>query len=111
MIDLFSMVDFHFNNKKYSSVTNLIVSVEKEIFCWHNFVTHCDMESVLLAQYFLFILPLHQVQIEEQQGQAVGQVLQVAPSSQQNLQGISAAQLVQQGELTEEQQQQVQDLL
>lgn len=49
-----------------------------------------------------------QVQIEEQQGQAVGQVLQVASPSQQDLQGISAAQLVQQGELTEEQQQQIQ---
>ncbi|XP_036956369.1 glutamine-rich protein 1-like isoform X1 [Acanthopagrus latus] len=49
-----------------------------------------------------------QVQIEEQHGQAVGQVLQVASPSQQDLQGISAAQLVQQGELTEEQQQQIQ---
>nr|XP_046239676.1 transcriptional regulator QRICH1-like isoform X2 [Scatophagus argus] len=49
-----------------------------------------------------------QVQIEEQQAQAVGQVLQVASPSQQDLQGISAAQLVQQGELTEEQQQQIQ---
>ncbi|XP_076614416.1 transcriptional regulator QRICH1 isoform X2 [Chaetodon auriga] len=49
-----------------------------------------------------------QVQIQEQQGQAVGQVLQVASPSQQDLQGISAAQLVQQGELTEEQQQQIQ---
>ncbi|KAM3622146.1 uncharacterized protein V6R79_020863 [Siganus canaliculatus] len=49
-----------------------------------------------------------QVQIEEQHGQTVGQVLQVASSSQQDLQGISAAHLVQQGELTEEQQQQIQ---
>ncbi|XP_073324408.1 transcriptional regulator QRICH1-like isoform X1 [Pagrus major] len=49
-----------------------------------------------------------QVQIEEQHGQAVGQVLQVASPSQQDLQGISAAHLVQQGELTEEQQQQIQ---
>ncbi|XP_041837013.1 glutamine-rich protein 1-like isoform X2 [Melanotaenia boesemani] len=46
-----------------------------------------------------------QVQIQEQQGQTV---LQVASPSQQNLQGISAAQLVQHGELTEEQQQQIQ---
>ncbi|XP_070697764.1 transcriptional regulator QRICH1-like isoform X2 [Pempheris klunzingeri] len=45
-----------------------------------------------------------QVQIQEQQGQ----VLQVASPSQQDLQEISAAQLVQQGELTEEQQQQIQ---
>ncbi|XP_040015005.1 glutamine-rich protein 1-like isoform X2 [Xiphias gladius] len=49
-----------------------------------------------------------QVQIQEQQGQTVGQVLQVASPSQQDLQGISTAQLVQQGELTEEQQQQIQ---
>ncbi|XP_040889477.1 glutamine-rich protein 1-like isoform X2 [Toxotes jaculatrix] len=49
-----------------------------------------------------------QVQIQEQQGQTVGQVLHVASPSQQDLQGISTAQLVQQGELTEEQQQQIQ---
>ncbi|XP_037534786.1 glutamine-rich protein 1 [Nematolebias whitei] len=49
-----------------------------------------------------------QVQIQEQQGQTIGQVLQVASPSQQGLQGISTAQLVQQGELTEEQQQQIQ---
>ncbi|XP_028431068.1 glutamine-rich protein 1 isoform X2 [Perca flavescens] len=49
-----------------------------------------------------------QVQIQEQQGQSVGQVLQVASPSQQDLQGISTAHFVQQGELTEEQQQQIQ---
>uniref|UniRef100_A0A7N8YD99 Glutamine-rich 1 n=1 Tax=Mastacembelus armatus TaxID=205130 RepID=A0A7N8YD99_9TELE len=49
-----------------------------------------------------------QVQIQEQQGQTVGQVLQVASPSQQDLQGLSTAQLVHQGELTEEQQQQIQ---
>uniref|UniRef100_A0A4W6EUQ9 Glutamine-rich 1 n=1 Tax=Lates calcarifer TaxID=8187 RepID=A0A4W6EUQ9_LATCA len=49
-----------------------------------------------------------QVQIQEQQGQTVGQVLQVASPSQQDLHGISTAQLIQQGELTEEQQQQIQ---
>uniref|UniRef100_UPI0037E87590 transcriptional regulator QRICH1-like isoform X2 n=1 Tax=Semicossyphus pulcher TaxID=241346 RepID=UPI0037E87590 len=48
------------------------------------------------------------VQIQEQQGQAVGQVLQVTSPSQQDLQGIQATHLVQQGELTEEQQQQIQ---
>ncbi|XP_074491692.1 transcriptional regulator QRICH1-like isoform X3 [Sebastes fasciatus] len=48
------------------------------------------------------------VQIQEQQGQTVGQVLQVASPSQQDLQGISTAHFVQQGELTEEQQQQIQ---
>ena len=47
---------------------------------------------------------LFQVQIQGQQGQ----VLQVASPSQQELQALSAgAQLVQQGELTEEQHQQV----
>lgn len=50
-----------------------------------------------------------QVQIQEQPGQAMGQVLQVSSPSQQELQGISTAQLVQQAELTEEQQQQVQE--
>ncbi|XP_068450859.1 transcriptional regulator QRICH1-like isoform X2 [Clinocottus analis] len=49
-----------------------------------------------------------QVQIQEQQGQTVGQVLQVSSPSQQDLQGISTAHFVQQGELTEEQQQQIQ---
>ncbi|KAM9759526.1 transcriptional regulator QRICH1 isoform 1-T2 [Menidia menidia] len=49
-----------------------------------------------------------QVQIQEQAGQTVGQVLQVTAPSQQDLQGISTAQLVQHGELTEEQQQQIQ---
>ncbi|XP_008318045.1 transcriptional regulator QRICH1 isoform X2 [Cynoglossus semilaevis] len=48
------------------------------------------------------------VQIQDQQNQTVSQVLQVASPSQQDLQGISTAQLVQQGELTEEQQQQIQ---
>ncbi|KAM6927661.1 transcriptional regulator QRICH1 isoform 2-T2 [Xenentodon cancila] len=48
------------------------------------------------------------VQIQEQPGQTVGQVLQVTSPSHQDLQGISTAQLVQQGELTEEQQQQIQ---
>lgn len=49
-----------------------------------------------------------QVQIQEQQGQTVGQVLHLASPSQQDLQGISTAQLVQHEELTEEQQQQIQ---
>ncbi|KAG7495343.1 hypothetical protein JOB18_047668 [Solea senegalensis] len=48
------------------------------------------------------------VQIQEQQSQTVGQVLQVASQSQQDLQGISTTQLVQHAELTEEQQQQIQ---
>lgn len=49
-----------------------------------------------------------QVQIQGQQGHTVGQVLQVASPSQQDLQAISGAQLIQQAELTEEQQQQIQ---
>ncbi|XP_041945774.1 glutamine-rich protein 1-like isoform X1 [Alosa sapidissima] len=50
-----------------------------------------------------------QVQIQGDQGQTVGQVLQVSSPSHQQLQGITtAAQLVQQGELTEEQHQQIQ---
>ncbi|XP_034725137.1 glutamine-rich protein 1-like isoform X3 [Etheostoma cragini] len=48
------------------------------------------------------------VQIQEQPGQSVGQVLEVASPSQQELQGISTAHFVQQEELTEEQQQQIQ---
>lgn len=66
--------------------------------------------DILLTGLFIFqTFPLCQVQIQEQQGQSVGQVLQVASPSQQDLQGISTAHFVQQGELTEEQQQQVQD--
>lgn len=63
---------------------------------------------LLMGLFIFHAPPLCQVQIQEQQGQTVGQVLQVASPSQQDLQGISTAQLVQQGELTEEQQQQVQ---
>lgn len=51
--------------------------------------------------------PHWQVQIQGEQGQTVGQVLQVASPTQQQLQGVTTTQLVQQGELTEEQQQQV----
>ncbi|XP_060766463.1 transcriptional regulator QRICH1-like [Neoarius graeffei] len=49
-----------------------------------------------------------QVQIQGEQGQTVGQVLQVASPTQQQLSGVTTTQLVQQGELTEEQQQQIQ---
>nr|XP_019957137.1 PREDICTED: glutamine-rich protein 1-like isoform X1 [Paralichthys olivaceus] len=49
-----------------------------------------------------------QVQIQEQQGQTISQVLQVASPSPQDLQGISTAQFIQHGDLTEEQQQQIQ---
>uniref|UniRef100_A0A3P8X2S7 Glutamine rich 1 n=1 Tax=Cynoglossus semilaevis TaxID=244447 RepID=A0A3P8X2S7_CYNSE len=49
------------------------------------------------------------VQIQDQhQGQMLGQVLQVPSSSHQQLQGVTTAQLIQPGELTEEQQQQLQ---
>uniref|UniRef100_A0A3P9JHK3 Glutamine rich 1 n=1 Tax=Oryzias latipes TaxID=8090 RepID=A0A3P9JHK3_ORYLA len=43
-----------------------------------------------------------------QQGQMLGQVLQVPSSSHQQLQGVTTAQLIQPGELTEEQHQQLQ---
>ncbi|KAF4093675.1 hypothetical protein AMELA_G00004390 [Ameiurus melas] len=49
-----------------------------------------------------------QVQIQGEQGQTVGQVLQVASPTQQHLSGVTTTQLVQQGELTEEQHQQIQ---
>uniref|UniRef100_A0A8C6Q686 Glutamine rich 1 n=1 Tax=Nothobranchius furzeri TaxID=105023 RepID=A0A8C6Q686_NOTFU len=49
------------------------------------------------------------VQIQgQQQGQMLGQVLQVPAGSHQQLQGVTTAQLIQPGELTEEQQQQLQ---
>lgn len=51
---------------------------------------------------------LFQVQIQgQQQGQMLGQVLQVPSGSHQQLQGVTTAQLIQPGELTEEQHQQV----
>lgn len=49
----------------------------------------------------------HQVQIGQQPGQMLGQVLQVPSGSHQQLQGVTTAQLIQPGDLTEEQQQQV----
>lgn len=54
-----------------------------------------------------FTLFLPQVQIQGEQCQTVGQVLQVASPTQQQLSGVTTTQLVQQSELTEEQQQQV----
>uniref|UniRef100_A0A8D0A7F6 Glutamine rich 1 n=1 Tax=Sander lucioperca TaxID=283035 RepID=A0A8D0A7F6_SANLU len=49
------------------------------------------------------------VQIQgQQQGQMLGQVLQVPSGSHQQLQGVTTAQLIQPGELTEEQHQQLQ---
>uniref|UniRef100_A0A3B3BUM5 Glutamine rich 1 n=1 Tax=Oryzias melastigma TaxID=30732 RepID=A0A3B3BUM5_ORYME len=49
------------------------------------------------------------VQIQgQQQGQMLGQVLQVPSSSHQQLQGVTTAQLIQPGDLTEEQHQQLQ---
>lgn len=49
-----------------------------------------------------------QVQIGQQQGQMLSQVLQVPSGSHQQLQGVTTAQLIQPGELTEEQHQQLQ---
>ncbi|XP_061535099.1 transcriptional regulator QRICH1-like isoform X5 [Phycodurus eques] len=53
-----------------------------------------------------------QVQIQGQQpGQMLGQVLQVPSGSHQQLQGVTTAQLIQQGDLTEEQHQQAQTVV
>ncbi|XP_077369979.1 transcriptional regulator QRICH1-like [Festucalex cinctus] len=49
-----------------------------------------------------------QVQIGEQTSQMLGQVLQVPAGSHQHLQGVTTAQLIQPGDLTEEQHQQLQ---
>ncbi|XP_051913487.1 transcriptional regulator QRICH1-like isoform X1 [Hippocampus zosterae] len=49
-----------------------------------------------------------QVQIGQQPGHMLGQVLQVPSGSHQQLQGVTTAQLIQPGDLTEEQQQQLQ---
>uniref|UniRef100_A0A3B3D4G5 Glutamine-rich 1 n=1 Tax=Oryzias melastigma TaxID=30732 RepID=A0A3B3D4G5_ORYME len=73
----------------------------------------CPVRAFKLMLYYVlmmmhFLPPVRQVQIQEQQGQTVGQVLQVTSPSQQDLVGISTAQFVQQAELTEEQQQQIQ---
>lgn len=65
-------------------------------------ILHTGIDS-LLTLHYLFQF---EVQIENQ-SQAGAQVLQVASTSQQDLQGISTVQFVQQGDLTEEQQQQV----
>ena len=51
--------------------------------------------------------PLQVQMVGQQQGQMVGQVLQVPCGSHQQLQGVTTAQLIQAGDLTEEQQQQV----
>uniref|UniRef100_A0A8C4F0Z0 Glutamine-rich protein 1 n=1 Tax=Dicentrarchus labrax TaxID=13489 RepID=A0A8C4F0Z0_DICLA len=68
-------------------------------------------KTSLESTKFLFIsLNLYfQVQIQgQQQGQMLGQVLQVPSGSHQQLQGVTTAQLIQPGELTEEQHQQLQ---
>lgn len=57
---------------------------------------------------FLHLCIYFQVQIQgQQQGQMLSQVLQVPAGSHQQLQGVTTAQLIQPGELTEEQHQQV----
>ncbi|XP_056885723.1 transcriptional regulator QRICH1-like isoform X3 [Takifugu flavidus] len=70
-------------------------------------VTSTDISTHLSAQQEAEQQLQVQVQIEDQ-GQAGAQVLQVASASQQDLQGISTVQFVQQEDLTEEQQQQIQ---
>lgn len=65
------------------------------------------MQTVFeLLEVNSFLSTFWQVQIQGEQGQ----VLQVASPTQQQLQGITTTQLVQQGELTEEQHQQVTDM-
>lgn len=77
------------------------------LLCWGNRLN-------LLCLNFApqnFSIPLYiyfQVQIQgQQQGQMLSQVLQVPTGSHQQLQGVTTAQLIQPGELTEEQHQQV----
>lgn len=61
-----------------------------------------------MIDYILDCRLYFQVQIQgQQQGQMLGQVLQVPSGSHQQLQGVTTAQLIQPGELTEEQHQQV----
>lgn len=67
--------------------------------------------AIFLYSYcckFLHFCIYFQVQIQgQQQGQMLSQVLQVPAGSHQQLQGVTTAQLIQPGELTEEQHQQV----
>uniref|UniRef100_A0A667XYF8 Glutamine rich 1 n=1 Tax=Myripristis murdjan TaxID=586833 RepID=A0A667XYF8_9TELE len=65
--------------------------------------------SVLSLDYHILNCRFLQVQIQgQQQGQMLGQVLQVPSGSHQQLQGVTTAQLIQPGDLTEEQHQQLQ---
>lgn len=86
----------------------------KDFRCCVNLLCLLHTESIYFICLFLgfgsllgFMLFLTQVQIQGEQGQTVGQVLQVASPTHQQLSGVTTTQLVQQGELTEEQQQQV----
>ena len=67
----------------------------------HLFLIQFIVDQLHVGLYF-------QVQIQgHQHGQMLGQVLQVPSGSHQQLQGVTTAQLIQPGELTEEQHQQV----
>ncbi len=71
-------------------------------------VYHLTLFHSVLTLLNFFPYLFFQVQIQgQQQGQMLGQVLQVPSGSHQQLQGVTTAQLIQPGELTEEQHQQV----
>ncbi len=82
----------------------LYLSVYAFMCCVYHLTLFHLMLSLLNLAYYLYF----QVQIQgQQQGQMLGQVLQVPSGSHQQLQGVTTAQLIQPGELTEEQHQQV----
>uniref|UniRef100_A0A672ZZ80 Glutamine-rich protein 1-like n=1 Tax=Sphaeramia orbicularis TaxID=375764 RepID=A0A672ZZ80_9TELE len=78
-------------------------------YCYTNVILTTPISSHLCCTNFLVIYFYFQVQIQgQQQGQMLGQVLQVPSGSHQQLQGVTTAQLIQPGDLTEEQHQQLQ---
>lgn len=73
-----------------------------------SFNVHCYFSVLVTAANVCIYVSYFQVQIQgQQQGQMLSQVLQVPAGSHQQLQGVTTAQLIQPGELTEEQHQQV----
>ncbi|XP_019957138.1 transcriptional regulator QRICH1-like isoform X2 [Paralichthys olivaceus] len=88
-----------FNQQEGAATTTAMVYQQQDANCIYTDSTEVAGSLLELA------CP---VQIQEQQGQTISQVLQVASPSPQDLQGISTAQFIQHGDLTEEQQQQIQ---
>lgn len=90
----------HLSNKLYNRV-------QSRRLC--RFVS--SFNAIFVSSYcckFMHLCIYFQVQIQgQQQGQMLSQVLQVPAGSHQQLQGVTTAQLIQPGELTEEQHQQV----